>query len=334
MRFLFFLSLFLFPFWTFAQFETQWFTEYNWVGSPFRCESTCFISLGKATGDVLDLGVKTSGNGIIAYGHLFNGQIIPAWSSQLAGQDISMSPPGSLWADPLFGQKKDLPVIIIFQWNITWEIRVLWFHKSSFSQRFISWFIAFWKIDPFGPATINLLQWPRIPSQNANAILYVIFIIGSIGIILSVKKHNKWKYIGVFWLLLWFLYDIRMSSEILYNYTKDIVYFSQEDYPFRDRGDFYKFVDFTDKSLEKNNIPEFSNVSFFGDPAYWYSQSSMKYFLYPHRTLYNTPTDVIIAYKPLNFSLSKEGLSYSGILLWTGSMEQFSPDAFIFYIKK
>lgn len=73
MRFFLFLLL-LFPSALFAEGETQGFTQYvhptETSPGSFECSETCFIVLGRPTGDVLDFTSTITGQGIVAYGYL------------------------------------------------------------------------------------------------------------------------------------------------------------------------------------------------------------------------------------------------------------------------
>lgn len=324
MRFLFFLALFLFPFWTFAQFETQWFTQYT--PSPtwayFECEEMCFIVLGKAWWDTMDLKLRLSGNGIAGYGHIIDNQIHWAWSMNIDAENFFISPPWSLWFDPNFLKKKPFPLVLIFQWKIKGDLLSVSFKNTSF-----------WDEDPFKPFTINLLYGPRIGPNNVNSIFYIVFLFWAIMIYVISRNKNRWLYVLIFGLSLWCIYDIRMSKEVLLNYTQDIsaVFWWQE---FRDRDDFYRFIDFAHKNLEKNNIKEFTKISSYSNTFYWYVPSSLKYFLYPYHIVQNKPSDIIISYRAPHFSINSQGIYNSGIFLGTGTMESFSPDSFIFYFKK
>jgi len=191
----------------------------------------------------------------------------------------------------------------------------------------------FWTFDTYKPYTINLLKWPMVLGESANYIFYWIFIIWAIVILIKFwrKSEKCKKWLLILWISLWIIYDLRMWLEFIWYYRNDYnTYISKPKYEkiYRDRGDFYAFVDFAKDNLK--DLKQWQEISFYTDntrPFPW----SMIYFLYPYNILVNKNSNkYYIIYWYSNFQLSWEKLVLSWENIWDWKLIKFKDYAFIF----
>jgi hypothetical protein len=150
---------------------------------------------------------------------------------------------------------------------------------------------------------------------------------GAIILIVLMQKGRIIPALIVFASVLWIIYDIRMSGESLSNAVKDIQAL-KNDTPLRDRGNFYHFIDFARSNLDTRGVSSTGTVSFYSDNT-WPFPGSTQYFLYPRKVLLNTPSSTFIVYGYSGVTHSSSGVSISGEMLESGSIDVFSPGAFI-----
>ncbi len=317
----------LFPASLFAAFETQGFTSWDASSWAFQCEATCFILLWAPSGGLLEIDAHIEGQGMIAYGYLIDNTITPIGSENL-WNDISIRSELSL--HPQFALLRTKPLVVLIQGKTHWVFSQLSFRNVTFSEKITLRWNEFWTLRPFGPATINLLYGPFMGGKSANNVFYTIFIIGVFLIVFFIKKEKRPLTVAILALSLWCIYDLRMSAEIMKTYTSDITSLSQSWVWFRDRWDFYQFIDFAKESLEKRWVKKDVPVSFYTDNS-WPFPDSARYFLYPHALLKNAPSDTLLVYAYSDIALTASGLTLSGIFMGTGVIEPFSSSAFIFY---
>ncbi len=328
-RLIFSFFAFFLPFSLFAYYQTQGFVSWNeWDRkTDFVCKESCFVVMDPSKGKFLELSGDITWQGILAYGYLIEGKIQPIETLPLSvsgsyqfGRDI--------WAHPQYDILSKLPLILVFQWEISGSLSKLAVRNLSFSESIGYKWAEFWNMRPVGPATINLLPGPMISWQSVNGWFYWIFAIGALMGGVVVKRWKKMMNIIILAATLFFVYDIRMSSEFLSNYTRDIALIRSE-WDFRDRGDFYRFIEHARTSLEKAQKKPWDEIAFYTDYT-WPFGDSARYFLYPYHIVKWSPKDTVIVYRYSNMNFSQSGLVLSGASLWSGMIDSFSPHAFIF----
>lgn len=336
--FLLFTSFFLFLNIANLEFFNQWFKNFSENDSyiNFVCEKQCIAILWDLeNNDKISLSWKIDWKWILWYWFLIWEKIYPwetfqiTWNTEL-NQDFNFS------KIQFFSQiPKDSKIVLILDWALNWKkvklslLSIWWFEKLSV------WWNDFWTFDTFKPYSINLLNWPRIFWESANSIFYWIFILWSIIILFifwfKIKKANK--KIFILWLTLFVLYDIRMSLEMNNYYINDYnTYISKPKYEknYRDRWDFYSFVDFTKNNLDKLWIKKYDKVSFYTDNT-WPFPWSMKYFLYPYNVELNKESKkYYIFYWYSKIKMEWNNLSIENNNLWAWKIVKFNDNAFIF----
>jgi len=336
--FLFFALIFLFLNIANWEYFNQWFKSFSESDNSinFVCEKQCITILWNLeNNDKISISWKIDWKWILWYWFLIWEQIYPwenfqiTWNTEL-NQDFNFS------KLQFFSQiPKDSKIVLILDWALNWEkvsfdlLSIWWLEKLSF------WLSDFWTYDTFKPYTINLLNWPKIFWESANSIFYWIFILWSIIILFiswfKIKKANKKIFILA--LVLFILYDIRMSLEMMSYYKNDYeTYISKQKYEkvYRDRWDFYSFVDFVKDKLDKSWIKNFEKVSFYTDNN-WPFPWSIIYFLYPYNVELNKETPkyyILYWYSKFMFEWSNLILDWKNIWIW--KIIKFSDYAFIF----
>lgn len=326
----------LFPFFVFS-YQQQGFSQYqeNLWSMDFVCESQCLTLIWeKDAYDWLDINWQIDGQWILWYGFLVEQQIIP-WEILQINGSTNINQNFIFSQSPYFQQIPNWSqIMLIVEGNIRWTLNPELSFQSFWEKTQMGW-KDFWTFDTFKPYTINLLRWPMIFNKSANWILYVIFIIFSLIILFFIKKplNKKLKYIWLWLLSLLLIYELRMWLEMMNYYKNDYnTYISQSWYEkvYRDRGDFYSFVDFSTNTLSKMELPKFQSISFYTDNT-WPFPGSMKYFLYPYDIEVNLhQSNYFIVYWYQNFERTWSTLILSGINLWAWTFYDFSPSAFIF----
>jgi len=253
----------------------------------FSCENQCYITLWeKGNIDYLNIKWSLNWNWDISYWFTIWEQIaIINQKSVFLQTQIDESINFQDYAQYLSEIPNNANLILLVNGKINGNLNI---DANIFSiwEKFSQWRKSFRTFDSFKPYTINLLYGPIVNWKNFNKGFYIIFIILFI-IVLFIKKNQKTKIkILLSWLLiLWCIYDIRMWLEWIKYYQDDFKnYVSENKYEkiYRDRWDFYSFVDFVQDRLKSEWVKNFEEIWFFTDntrPFPW----SMKYFLYPYR---------------------------------------------------
>jgi len=333
-RFLLLLVFAAFP--TFA-YQQEGFSQYQVLDGNmnFTCTGQCIASIGPLAGkDSISLNGSVQGNWMIWYGFIVGQQII-------LGDTIQINRQTTIHQQFLFTKLpfySQIPawsqVVFIVQGTIIWNQFGLEIWAMNFYQKIWQWWKDFRIFDTFKPYTINLLHWPMVWGKNANNIFYILFILFIIGILVFIKwPKKKLLYMLLWWFSLRIIYDVRMWLEMMNYYKYDYqTYISQSWYQktYRDRGDFYSFVDFTTDTLSKLWLPKFEVISFYTDNA-WPFPGSMKYFLYPYDVQVNSgQNNYFVVYGYQNVIRTTSTLMLSGVDLWSWTFYEFSSTAFIF----
>lgn len=335
-RLLLLLVFAVFP--SFAAYQQQGFDQFQELDGNmnFTCTWQCLALIGPLAGsDYAMLKWAFQWNGVVGYGFLVGQQIAPGENFQVNGA-ASVDQKFSFSALPFFSQiPAEAQLILVVQWNITWVQISLQPGLMDFYQKIGQWWKSFWTFDTFKPYTINLLYWPMISGKNANALFYRIFLLIVIAVFAFTKYsfQKKLLYVLLWGLSLWLIYDVRMWLESINNYHNDYTtYISQSWYQktYRERGDFYSFVDFTKDTLSQLWISDTEQIIFYTDNA-WPFPGSMKYFLYPYDVQVNSgKSNCYVVYGSQFAVKNNDHLLYSWVDIWSWTFYNFSPNAFIF----
>jgi len=317
----------------------QWFKNFeqknNWISAS--CEKQCFITLWQLnSNDKIKISWDFSWKWNFWYWFLIWNKFVPGkilqinWLSKIYNEfDFSNS--------QYYSQiPKNSEIILVFNWKVSSELLKYEVVRNSFWENFISKWNNFWTFDTFKPYTINLLYWPKIWWKSVNTLFYWIFILWLIFFIwywyINWKEKNIFRNIFILWLVLWGIYDIRMTSEINKYYLDDYKnYISQENWEkfFRDRGYFYSFLDFVKKNLDWK-IKKFEQISFYTDNS-WPFPWSAKYFLYPYIVEKNKITEkIFVIYWYKNFKIDWNILFLNWEKIWDWNFLNFKKWWFIF----
>lgn len=252
----------------------------------FSCKAQCIYVLGSYSRqyNYIVTQISAKGQGNIGYGfvngqQIIPGEIIPFVNGQ---QKFSFTRLSFLSQIP-----DGFPIVMIMDGVISGEI-LSEMKQNTFGENMMSGWNDFWTFDSFRPYSINLLYGPKIGGISVNGIFYTFFILLSIIVIFVLffrgKENKILLVICVIGSILWILYDIRMTMELNGYYVKDYKeYVSKESGArnFRDRGDFYDFMNFTQKTLGEVNTGNKKTVSFLTDNE-WPFYGSATYFLLPY----------------------------------------------------
>lgn len=252
----------------------------------FSCKVQCVYVLGvyNRQYDYIATEISVEGQGNIGYGFVNGQQIIPGEIVPVQDGEgkFSFSKLAFLSHIP-----DGTPLVIIVDGKISGEI-VSKFGTNTLGEGISNGWNEFWTFDSFRPYSINLLYGPKIGGVSVNGTFYTLFILLSIIAIFILFFRGKEKKIALVLCIiggiLWILYDIRMTLELNGYYLKDYKeHISQESgaRSFRDRGDFYDFMDFTEKTLHEANPLNNKTISFFTDSE-WPFYGSATYFLLPY----------------------------------------------------
>ncbi len=332
-----FLSLLWLFWWVFA-YQQQWCTDYqeSFGTLTFATSEQCIIVLDGFLEqyDILTLQWTLEGQGILGYGFLVGQQIIPGEFLQVS-QSISLDKVFVFSQSPVISQ---LPgqahIVLVMQGQLRGSLRPE-MHVLSFGEKIIQGWKEFWTFDTFKPYTINLLYWPKLSGKNANKFWYWIFGLVVFGIV--VFAHYPWRkklqYLWFIALWLWLLYDIRMSLEMMKYYRDDYRSYITQTWSqqiLRDRGDFYRFVDFAQQTFTQLWLQPHEQILFLTDNT-WPFPGSMKYFLYPYDVQIHTwDSRYYIVYGSQSVRLEDNHLIVSGQDLGSWTVSMFAPYAFIF----
>ena len=301
----------------------------------FSCKAQCvYILWGyNRQFDYIDTRISAKGQGKIWYGFVNGQQIIPGEITPFANgeQRFSFAKLSFLSQIP-----DGLSVVMIVDGDIAGDVSSE-MKQNTFSESMVSGWNDFWTFDSFRPYSINLLYGPRIFGTSVNGTFYMLFIFFSlIALFVLFLRGKEKKFLATVCIIggaLWIVYDMRMTLELNGYYIKDYKeYISQESgvRSFRDRGNFYDFMNFTQKTLGEVNVWNKKTVSFFTDNE-WPFYGSATYFLLPS-ILEKSKKDVDI----LVFYGYKDALATGdNLIVWwevigTGTIVHFSKQAFIF----
>lgn len=279
--FVFFIFLFL---WVSGAYQYQGFDTYiehetNRVS--FSCTTQCILFLGtKWTYDTVTLD-GISGEGEVIVGALNNNnQLIPVtaqtvWSNTTHSFLLQNTELGKI--------PSTTPIALLFSGTFTANTSTIYFSRFSITHKLRSWRKELRTFDTFKPYTINLLKGAKRNGTPLAKIGLYLFLVSSI-ILYFFNPKTFLRNTFLFWLALWMFIDLRMWVEALQYYINDYTrYITQPIYQktYRDREDFYSFVDFARDELKKRNIPEWTIINFV-TPNTWPFPDSMIYFLYPY----------------------------------------------------
>lgn len=335
-RLLFLLLFAAFP--SFAAYQQQGFSQFQELDGNmnFVCTGQCFALIGPmAWSDTISLDGSFQGNWTVGYGFVVGQQIVPG-DTVSVNANSTITQQFSFSTLPFYSQlPQEAQVVFIVQGGVTWsQVHVaLWF--MDVYQKIGQWWKSFWTFDTFKPYTINLLHWPMVWGKSANYLFYIVFILCVLGIFAFTKYsfQKKILYVLLWWLSLWILYDLRMWLEFITNYRNDYTtYISQSWYQktYRERGDFYSFVDFTKDTLSQLWISKTAQINFYTDNT-WPFPGSMKYFLYPYDVQINSgQSNYYVVYGSQLAVKNNDHLLYSWVDIWSWVFYDFSPNAFIF----
>lgn len=322
---------------SFAAYQQQGFSEFqeDVGGVRFVCDNQCFLLVGSLEWDYISLRWRITGSGMMGYGFLVGQQIVPGEIFQVS--DSALLDKQFVFRDLSFFSQipKDAQLVLLAQGQVMWNDLLFSFGAYSFFNKILQWWKDFWTFDTFKPYTINLLYWPMIWGKNANVLFYWIFLFMVIIVLVLTKFsfQKKILYILLWWLSLWLIYDVRMWLESISNYRHDYkTYISQSWYQktYRERGDFYSFVDFTRDTLSKLWISSNEQIIFYTDNA-WPFPGSMKYFLYPYDVQVNTgQSNYYVVYDSQFAVKNNDHFLHNWIDIWSWVFYDFSPNAFIF----
>ncbi len=327
--------------WVSFGYQQQWFSQYqewaDWIS--FSCQNQCVITLWqKDKIDYLDLNWNAKWNGIIAYWFLVWDQIsLLNQYEVVVSADINDSMNFVEYKQYFSSIPWITDLILLVNGNLNWNIKID-SGKFSFGKKLSQWWKDFRTFDSFKPYTINLLYGPIVNWENFNKWFYVMFIILFI-VLLFIKKDKRTKLkILLSWLLiLWCIYDIRMWLEWINYYREDYKnYISQGTYQkvYRDRWDFYSFVDFVQNQLKLEWVKNFEEIWFFTDNTRPFP-GSMKYFLYPYRIRNNQDIwKYILVYQSSKVKIIDNNSIEIDNDKITGKIIKFQDYAFIFIKNK
>jgi hypothetical protein len=315
-------------------YQQQWFTSYEEKDNKisFTCTKECALILGaKESNNLVQVSWVQWSWQIIVWVIAAGNQIFPIkiLPSQTSFQVLVESVNGQVLP-------AQAPVALIFQWNMNMQWWTISLANAGRMTKFGQWWDEFWTFDTFRPYTINLLKGPMAWGRSANNIFFYIFLLGAIFIFIKhgKKRRNIKKYIFMLWLIVWVMYDIRMWAEMIWYYHHDYVHYispTSDAKTYRDRGDFYRFVEFTKREVDNQWLSTWDVISFKSDIP-WPFPWSMSYFLYPYTVTYNYTGDTkaTAVYLSSSFVLSGDAAVLSWVVQ-TGTIKQFSKNAFIFF---
>lgn len=252
----------------------------------FSCKAQCVYVLGAYSRryDYIAMDIAAKGQGNIGYGLVNGQQIVPGEVVPIQNGigKFSFSRLAFLSQIP-----EGMPLVMIVDGAVSGEMTAK-FGTDTFGESVSNGWNEFWTFDSFRPYSINLLYGPKIGGVSVNGTFYALFILFSIFAIFILFFRGKEKKIlialSVIGGNLWALYDIRMTLELNGYYLKDYrEYISEESgaRSFRDRGDFYDFMAFAEKTLHETGPSNDTTVSFFTDSE-WPFYGSATYFLLPY----------------------------------------------------
>lgn len=336
MKKIFFVLWLLFPIFGFS-YQQQGFWEYQeefWT-TRFSCQGQCIILIGETdTYDMLNIEWTINGKWILWFGFLVGQQVIPGslieinWDKPINQQFIFSE-------SPTFTKiPEKTKLVVIMEGELQGKTKISP-DIITIGQKISKWWKDFWNFDTFKPYTINLLKWPTILGESANKIFYILIIVIIIYIFIFNRKSIKQK-ITYTWLCLicfrW-IYEIRMGMENINYYRQDYIqYISKTKYnkTYRDRGDFYSFVDFVKDKLSILWVPKNEKISFFCDNDRPFPDS-IKYLLYPYDIQRNNEENkYFIIYNYQNIKKENNEIIINNKSIWSWKIYEFSPYAFIF----
>lgn len=331
-------SFFIFISNTYCDYQTQWFDSFSQSDNSlqFKCSKQCFILVDqKLSNNYIEFNWNIFWKWMIGYWFLNWQQIVP-WEFVNFEKNTVFNSQKLLFIKlPFYSQlPQDIQIMLIVDWSIStdWLSFSLW--KTGLMENVWNSVSSFWSFDTFKPYTINLLYWPMIGWTNANKVFYYIFFISLFWLFFILKKK---KYILIISLTLIIFYDIRMTLEFYWYFKNDYsTYISKNDNEkvYRDRGDFYSFLDFVIKELKDQWFTQDKRISFFTDntrPFPWLSE----YLLYPYKVDLNNMNNnrVFVFYWYSKVKVVDEDISLDWVKLWSWKIIDFSNNWFIF-IKK
>lgn len=331
-------SFFIFTSEIYCDYQSQWFDSYSQSEDnlKFKCSKQCFILVDqKLTNNYIEFNWNITWKWMIGYWFLNWQQIVPWEFVNFENNTVFNSQKLLFTKLPFYSQlPPDIQIMLIIDWNIStdWFSFSLW--KTGLFENIWNSVSSFWSFDTFKPYTINLLYWPMTGWANANNFFYFIFFISLFWLFFIEKKK---KYLLIISLTLIIFYDIRMTLEFYWYFKNDYsTYISKTDNEknYRDRGDFYSFLDFVTNKLKEQWLNQDNRISFFTDntrPFPWLSE----YLLYPYKVDLNKMSSnrVFVFYWYSKVKVEDDNIYLDWVKLWSWKIVDFSNNWFIF-IKK
>ncbi|EKE26178.1 MAG: hypothetical protein ACD_4C00394G0003 [uncultured bacterium (gcode 4)] len=259
-----YLSLFLFQNKVFAEFQTQWFAQFNesenWI--TFDCKTQCFIILWKYDKkDFLNISWKVKWKWILGYWFLNGQQIVP-------GETLTIDSERSINDKFLFSKLQfisqvpsDMLIILIVQGEIRWDGLKILIWNMSFWEKIKEGFNEFWQNETLTPYSINLRYWAKIFWVSIEKIWYILFFLISIIWFFLINKKKRFDFILYVFLILFlsiFLRNLVTYTFIFNEWRRDYVNKTEDEKRFFDLWDYLAFTKKIRETLELDNMKKCS----------------------------------------------------------------------------
>ncbi len=171
----------------------------------------------------------------------------------------------------------DSNLILLFNWNVNWELDI---DANAFSifEKFSQWWKDFRDMETYTPYSINLRYWVKINWISIVKYEYIVFIITSIFILIFKKWKKEKKIKTIFYLWLWLFLFTWVRNTI--TYTSILNQWLKWFYTDKTYFDLWDYIAFTDKVRAELDLDNYSKDdckiyidSFQDRPFVWHRES-------------------------------------------------------------